>query len=217
MTAQTELPNIKLLKRKISSSNALVTADAYALLRPETELERHLLTLPEFQRGLVWGEPRFGHPEGKIALHIREVLENIECIENLSESMRRQLRLIALVHDTFKYAETRTRPRDWSKHHGVLARRFLEQYTDDRAVLEVVETHDDAYYAWLASKNENFRRENPEKTLEHLRDKVSHCLQLYYLFFKCDTQTGDKLQTPVRWLEQNMPGIQPVPVREGIW
>ncbi|MCS7037472.1 MAG: HD domain-containing protein [Saprospiraceae bacterium] len=217
MTAQTDVFSIKPLKRRIITSDFLSTADLRALLRPETDLERHLLTLPEFQRGLTWGEPRFGHPEGKIVLHVREVLENIECIENLTDTMRRQLRLIALTHDTFKYAEARTRPRDWSKHHSLLARRFLERYTNDTAVLDVVETHDDAYYAWLAHKSETFRHENPEKNLEHLRNKIGYCLQLYYLFFKCDTQTGDKLQAPVRWFEQNMPGIQPVPIREGIW
>lgn len=217
MTAQTDIFNIRQLKRRVASTEVITTADLRALLRPETELERHLLTLPDFQRGLMWGEPRFGHPEGKIVLHVREVLENIECIENLPEHTRRQIRLIALVHDTFKYAESRTRPRDWSKHHSVLARHFLERFTDDRAVLDVVETHDDAYYAWLAHKSETFRQENPEKTLEQLLPKIEHCRWLYYLFFKCDTQTGDKLQAPVRWLEQNMPDIRPVPIREGIW
>ena len=34
------------------------------LLQPESDLEKLLLTLPEFQQGLRWGEPRFGHPEG---------------------------------------------------------------------------------------------------------------------------------------------------------
>ena len=49
-----------------------------ALLRPETDLERRLLAQPDFQRGLHWGLPRFGHPEGKILYHIREVLDNVD-------------------------------------------------------------------------------------------------------------------------------------------
>ncbi len=217
MTAQTDLFYTHLLERKATSLLEPSTAQLHALLRPETDLERHLLTVPAFRRGLAWGEPRFGHPEGRVFLHVREVLENIECIEGISKSMRQQLRLIAFVHDTFKYAEARSRPRNWELHHSVLARRFLEQYTNDAAVLDVVETHDDAYYAWLAQKSEAFRKENPNKTLEHLRARIAHCLQLYYLFFKCDTQTGDKLQAPVRWFEQSMPGISPLPIREGIW
>ena len=123
------------------------------LLQPESPLERNLLSTVEFRHGLLWGEPRFGHPEGKVALHVREVLDNIDLIPRLSTEQRIQLRLIALAHDTFKYAEDRSRPRDWQKHHGHLARRFMETYTSDRAILDVIETHDDAYYAWLAVRH----------------------------------------------------------------
>lgn len=218
MTVQDDFFNAeRLIKRASSSPTDTTTLQLRQLLRPETELEQHLLSLPEFQVGLLWGRPRFGHPEGEIAFHVREIWANIDRIEHLSKETRRQLRLIALVHDTFKYAEERTRPRNWAQHHGPLARRFLEKYTDERAVLDVVEAHDDAYYAWLGHKSEAFRRENPDKTLEHLLKKVNHCLQLYYLFFKCDTQTGDKIQAPVHWFEQNVAGIVPVSIREDIW
>ena len=37
-----------------------------ALLQPENEGEAQLLTIPEFRGGLLWGEPRFGHPEGRL-------------------------------------------------------------------------------------------------------------------------------------------------------
>lgn len=187
------------------------------LLLPETPLERQLLTLPEFRQGLLWGEPRFGHPEGKVALHVREVLDNIDQIAGLDENLRRQLRLIAFAHDTFKYAEDRTHPRDWTKHHGLIARRFMEPLTSDRSVLDVIETHDDAYYAWLAQKHEHFGRENRHKSLPALLERVGHCLQLYYLFFKCDTQTGDKTQASLKWFERSAPGIKWVPVREREW
>jgi len=79
-------------------------ATVEALLRPETELERELLQQPEFQRGLHWGLPRFGHPEGKILYHIREVLDNVEKLD-ITADVRRQLRLITFVHDTFKNVE----------------------------------------------------------------------------------------------------------------
>ncbi len=190
---------------------------AEALLRPETDLERRMLAAPEFRKGLLWGEPRFGHPEGKVLFHIREVLDNVDRIPGLTKDQRRQLRLVTLAHDTFKYAEDRSQPRDWTKHHGLLARRFLEKYTDDPAVLDITEMHDDAYYAWLAQKHEEFGAGNPHKSLTALLARTGHCLQLYYLFFKCDTQTGDKTQAPLKWFERSVPGINPVAVREGIW
>ncbi|MFN0173909.1 MAG: HD domain-containing protein [Saprospiraceae bacterium] len=179
------------------------------LIRPENDLERKLVTLPEFRKGLQWGEPRFGHPEGKVALHVREVLDNIEILPNLLPENRDRLRLIAIAHDTFKHAESRTRPRDWTKRHGLLARRFMEGYTSDPAVLDVIETHDDAYYKWLIQR----RRPSPHSQLDSLLSRVGHCLQLYYLFFKCDTQTGDKIQAPLRWFEQVAEGIDLVKIK----
>ena len=183
------------------------------LLQPESMLERELLSTAEFRHGLLWGEPRFGHPEGKVALHVREVLDNIDLIPRLSGEQRTQLRLIAFAHDTFKYAEDRTRPRDWQKHHGHLARRFMESYTNDPAVLDVIETHDDAYYAWLAVRHEPLPGEQA-KSLEGLLTRMGYCMQLYYLFFKCDTQTGDKTQAPLKWFEREAIGIEVVPIRD---
>lgn len=179
-----------------------------SLLQPQTPLEKALLSVPEFRQGLLWGEPRFGHPEGKVAFHVKEVLDNISKIPNLSAKDRSNLRLIALSHDAFKYREDRSRPRDWSKHHGLLARRFLEVYTNESVVLDVVETHDDAYYNWLYLN----RSPNP-RPLSALMDKVGYCLQTYYLFFKCDTQTGDKTQAPLRWFESHVPNIEPVLIK----
>lgn len=199
------------MKRSLDDVHALE-----ALLRPETDLERYLLTEPDFRRGLLWGEPRFGHPEGKVGLHVREVLDNIDAIPDLPCEQRRQLRLITLVHDTFKYAEDRSHPRNWDLHHGRLARLFLEPFVNDHTVLDIVETHDDAYYAWLAQKHEQFSREHPHKSLDTLLSRIDYCLQLYYLFFKCDTQTGDKTQAPLKWFERTVPGIRVVPVNESV-
>jgi hypothetical protein len=175
------------------------------LLQPETDLESALLATPVFRDGLLWGEPRFGHPEGTVAYHVYEVLNNIALIPGLSTADRTNLRLIALAHDAFKYAEDRARPRNLSKHHGVLARRFMESYTTERDVLDILETHDDAYYHWL------YRHRTPSpRHLSSFLDRIGHCLQLYYLFFKCDTQTGDKIQAPLRWFEKEISGINVV-------
>ncbi len=191
------------MNRRLSSPQTLES-----LLQPETLLESALLAVPEFRQGLLWGEPRYGHPEGTVAYHVREVLDNIALIPNLSAGERSQLRLIALVHDAFKYAEDRSRPRDRNRHHGVLARRFMESFTQEQVILDVIEMHDDAYYCWL------YRHRNPAPhPLSPLIDKVGYCLQFYYLFFKCDTQTGDKTQAPLRWFENEMDGIHLVKIK----
>jgi hypothetical protein len=188
----------------------LTSETLLSLLRPETPLERTLLTMPDIQAGLVWGEPRFGHPEGKVGYHVREVLDNVDRIPNLTSTQRTQLRLVALTHDAFKNVEDRSTPRNWYLHHGAIAARFMAQHTTDPVVLDIIATHDDAYYAWLNEKRnaENLRF----KTLDSLFERVGYCLQMYYLFFKCDTQTGDKTQASVKWFEQRVEGITVVDI-----
>jgi hypothetical protein len=84
----------------------------------------------------------------------------------------------------------------------------MEKYTDDQVVLDLIEWHDDAYYCWL------HQHRNPTSDKLHLLlDKIGDCLQIYYLFFKCDTQTGDKTQAPIRWFERKVPGIIPVVIK----
>lgn len=180
------------------------------LLKPETPLEKAILRAPEFQAGLLWGKPRYGHPEGKIIFHIKEVFDNIDKVPTDPDT-RSQLRLIALVHDTFKYAEDklRGRNRDWSKHHSILARKFMEAYTEDIAVLDVVELHDEAYYCWRLKMLYN-KVEEGNIRLDRFKARIDANIQLYYLFFKCDTKTGDKTQSPLYWFEKNIQGIQVV-------
>lgn len=178
------------------------TTSIIRYIQPESELERQIITDQAWQEGAFWGEPRPGHPEGKIIYHIHEVLKNVDkATEN--PLLRQQLRLVTLLHDTFKHLEEQTRPRtDWAKHHAIFAHRFAKQYIQDPAVLNVIKLHDDAYYAWrtaFAGKTQRAKR-----LLQRLQIQLKDDLQLYYLFFKCDTQTGDKYQSPVAWFEQKM-------------
>ena len=182
------------------------TEEAYDLLKPETDLERVFMEDEDFLAGLFWGKPRFGHPEGEVVYHIREVLDNVEKLD-IDADMRRRLRIITFVHDTFKHVEDRSIPRDWSRHHAALAANFLAKYTDEKILINVTALHDEAYYAWRAIHLYD-KAENGQKRLDDLIKTVGKDLQLFYLFFKCDTQTGDKVQAPVRWFEETVKGIE---------
>ncbi len=178
------------------------------LLQPETELEKTILKTSEFESGLFWGKPRFGHPEGQVIYHVKEVLENIDQITSLSTESRQKLRLIAMAHDTFKYKEDKNRkPRDWKKHHGVLARKFMEEYTDQKDVLDIIELHDEAYYSWRMIHLFNQKIDGSLR-LQNLLIKVQDFLQLFYLFYKCDTSTGDKNPSPLKWFEETVNPIE---------
>jgi len=179
-----------------------------AILKPETELEHQFLADPDFREGLFYGKPRYGHPEGQVLYHIPEVLANVDKLD-ISAETRRHLRIITFVHDTFKKIEDKGSPRDWTKHHSVYARKFLEKFPVEDFLLTITELHDEAYYCWRLVALYNAPEKSKKRLaalLKQLKDKV----QLYYLFFKCDTQTGDKIQTPVRWFEKTVEGIEVV-------
>lgn len=174
------------------------------LVRPETPLERAILNHPEWLEGALWGEPRWGHPEGKVILHIREVLDNVERVSPHYPHLRESLRLITILHDTFKYKEEQVRPRrDWSQHHAVFAARFARLMGIDPLLSDHIELHDEAYYAWIDVHFKN-KTDKAQQRLLNIEQRLGGDWQLYYLFFKCDTQTGDKTQLPVNWLENQL-------------
>ena len=178
------------------------------ILKLETDFERSLALLPEVRKGLCWGEPRYGHPEGQVVYHVPDILDNINrLLPPLSKKEREQLRLIALLHDAFKYIEDKGSPRDWSRHHSMLARQFGEAFITDETILDILELHDEAYYCWRLEA----LLHQPQKSAARfakLMERIGYCLQLYYIFFKCDTQTGDKTQAPVKWFEKKGLDIQ---------
>ena len=55
------------------SHNPITEKDILNILQPETESELTLISHPEIISGLLWGEPRYGHPEGKVLYHIPEI------------------------------------------------------------------------------------------------------------------------------------------------
>jgi len=175
-------------------------------INPETVLEQRITQDKAWLEGAFWGTPRPGHPEGKIIYHIHEVLANVDKATQQS-SVRQQLRLIAIIHDTFKHLEEKVRPRtDWTKHHAVYASTFAQKYIKDKAVINVIKHHDEAFYAWRSYCFGNV--EASEQRMNQLIENMGEALQLFYLFFKCDTQTGDKYQAPVAWFEQKVKGIR---------
>ena len=163
----------------------------------ETDLEVEICADPEWQKGAVWGRPRPGHPEGQVRYHLVEVLANVDRYATSPEE-RRDLRLIALIHDTLKYQVDPYKPRTGENHHGMLARRFAERHLQDEALLEVIELHDEAYNSWCMGSRK--RRWNAAE--EHaglLIDRLGARMALYLRFLRCDNETGSKQPDSVKW------------------
>jgi hypothetical protein len=166
----------------------------------ETDLERRICADPEWQEGAAWGVPRPGHWEGAISAHIAEVLGNIDDAEPNDED-RTKLRLIAIVHDTFKYKVRDDRPNVGTNHHAWLARNWAERYIDDLDVLDVIELHDEAYNSWSMGARKG-RWEKAEGRARNLIDRLGPRLALYLQFFRADNRTDSKRQEPLEWFER---------------
>lgn len=94
-----------------------------------------------------------------------------------------------------------TQPRTGSNHHATIARRFVENYTDDEDVLEIAELHDEAYNSWgVGSRRGDWSK--TEARAQHLLDCLGFRKELYLSFYRADNATGDKRTAPLQWFEE---------------
>ena len=166
----------------------------------ENDLERRIVSDPEWQEGARWGLPRPGHPEGSVMAHISEVLANVDR-HAVDREDRRRLRLAAILHDAFKHRVDQAKPRTGENHHGRIARRFAEQHQDDPVILDVVELHDEAYNSWAAGdRSGDWQR--AEERARLLIERLAQALPFYLRFYRADNQTGSKSAAPLEWFEK---------------
>ncbi|HET9979573.1 MAG TPA: HD domain-containing protein [Ktedonobacterales bacterium] len=166
----------------------------------ETPLERAIVADPVWKRGAAWGWPRPGHAEGKVIYHVTDVLANVERYA-LSPEDRRDLRLIALTHDSLKFRVDPERSRSGENHHAARARRFAERYIDDERVLRIIELHDEGIHLW-----NRWRRTHDAHLIaaqvDTLLDQLGADWLLFVEFFRCDNDTPSKNPEPVLWFEE---------------
>ena len=172
-----------------------------SLVQPETALERRVCADPAWATGCLWGAPRSGHPEGTVALHIRDVLANIDRIAPRPDPDRGRLRFIALVHDSSKGDVDRSRPKIGENHHAMRARRFAERHTRDAAVLDVVELHDDAYIAWRTGTRTGDWPAATAQAQELIR-RLGSNLDLFMRFYRADNEVEGKSSEHRRWFAE---------------
>jgi hypothetical protein len=170
-----------------------------ACFRPETERERALMRDAELRRGLTWGRPRKGHPEGSVGAHVAELLETIDRWGERG-TRREELRFIALVHDALKFRVRGWLPKTGENHHAVRARRLAERYTDDERLLATVEQHDGPYGLWRKLRRTG-RLDEPafDRMLQRIPD-----LDLFVRFVELDGASEAKNPAPIAWLKEEL-------------
>jgi hypothetical protein len=166
----------------------------------ETPLERSIAADPEWQAGVVWGVPRAGHLEGPVMYHIADVLANIDRACPATTD-RRMLRLIALLHDTFKYKVDEHKPRVGKNHHAHIARVFAERYISDPVLLDIIELHDVAYHCWRLGHHRQ-QWQKAEEGIDQLIARLGDAFPLYVRFFFADSDTESKNPAPMHWLTE---------------
>jgi len=170
----------------------------------ETELEQMIAAVPAWQTGVLWGQPRPGHPEGQVLAHIGDMLDNIERYCAASPE-RERLRLLALLHDTFKYQRTDSLADPLRPSHGHLARRFAEEYITDAGILCVLEHHDDAYKAYRHGQRSGDWQTAEQMALA-LIQKLGEHLPLFLCFYWCDNHTPGKSRAHYAWFRSLVTG-----------
>jgi hypothetical protein len=166
-----------------------------ASITPQTALERTLLANPRLQAGLDWGAPRFGHPEGRVREHVAAMLAAIPS----DDPLRNDLRLLALVDDSFKSEVQPDQPWSAENDHAMLARRFAARYTTDERLLTTLQLHDEPYWIWQNSQA-------PEKALRPLLKQLPD-LELFARFVELDAANEGKDLTFLWWFRREL-GIQ---------
>jgi hypothetical protein len=165
----------------------------------ETDLEAAVTRDPDLLEGLAWGEPRAGHPEGPVAVHVEHLLERLDSWDEPPDR-RAKLRFIALVHDAFKADVWERLPKVGRNHHADRARRFAERYTGDLDVLCAIEHHDRPYNLWRKMKR---KRSLDERAFRKMLAEIPD-MALFVRFVELDGSTEGKNPEPIHWFRREL-------------
>lgn len=161
------------------------------------DMVERVIADPRYQKNVEYGEPRAGHPEGKIKFHIAELEENLEKLvpRGISEEQYWKLKFLIHVHDTFKADATPDSPILSPNSHASLARKFAAEFIDDQDLLNMIQLHDVNYALWLQfdrSGSYNIQR------LNHLLESIQDW-DLFLMFLIIDGSTPGKERSKLIW------------------
>jgi hypothetical protein len=173
--------------------------DLVAGFRPESDLEEALSRDAVLLRGLAWGKPRRGHPEGSVGAHVADLLETIERWGEAG-ARRAELRFIALVHDSLKFRVDERLPKLGENHHAMRARRFAERYTQDERLLATIELHDRPYALWRRLRR---RGRLDDGAVDGMLARIPD-IDLFARFVELDGSTEGKHPAPLDWWREQL-------------
>lgn len=165
-----------------------------------------------YQKNIEYGEPRSGHPEGKIKFHIAEMEENLEKLisHGISEEQYWKLKLLIHVHDTFK-ADAIPNSRILNPNsHASLAKKFASEFTSDEDLLNMIQFHDVNYALWQQFDSTGaYDLERFSNLLDTIQD-----WDLFMMFLIIDGSTKGKERSKLIWFLQEVAKYKDVSVDE---
>lgn len=149
-----------------------------------------------YLENVEYGEPRSGHPEGKVKFHIAELEANLEKLApRISDEQYWRLKFLIHVHDTFKADAVPDSPIESPNSHASLARKFASEFTEEADLLAMIQFHDLNFALWkqfAATGSYDLKR------FSRLLDTIMDW-ELFLMFLIIDGCTQGKDPDKVRW------------------
>jgi len=160
------------------------------------ESVERILADPRYLKNIEYGEPRPGHPEGKVRFHIMELEGNLEKLQpRLSPDEYWKLKFLVHVHDTFKAEAQPDAAIAHPRSHASLARAFAAEFTQDTDLLNMLQFHDEGYALWQQFTHRgDYDRERFRGLLDTIRD-----WDLFLAFMIIDGCTAGKDRAKLAW------------------
>lgn len=169
------------------------------------EIVAQIISDPRYLKNIEYGEPRSGHPEGKVKYHIADLEENLEKLASrapggITEGQYWKLKFLIHVHDTFKAEAMPDAPILAPNSHASLAMKFASEFIADQDLLNMVQLHDVNYALWLQfARTGTYDVQRLESLLETIRD-----WDLFLMFLIIDGSTKGKERSKLIWFIQEV-------------
>jgi len=160
------------------------------------EIVQQVIADQRYLKNIEYGEPRSGHPEGKVKYHIAELEAKLhELAPRISEERFWKLKFLIHVHDTFKADAVPDSPISSPNSHASLARKFASEFTDDADLLNMIQFHDVNFALWKQfSATGSYDTARFQLLLETIKD-----WDLFLLFIILDGSTKGKDPNKIKW------------------
>jgi len=159
---------------------------------------QQIVTSERYQTDIEYGEPRSGHPEGKVKNHIAELEANLEALASrrgLSPGDYWKLKFLIHVHDTFKAEAEPDVAILHPRSHASLARAYAAQFTADADLLNMIQFHDENYALWKQyAQTGTYSPERFQSLLQTIQD-----WDLFLMFTIVDGATPGKDHEKLAW------------------